>query len=170
MKRYIIAIGVLTIAFIATVSAQMNQQTLPVNPVTTTGTAVVAEELNKEDDSPNKKTLGAAAEIKKTAGATQTTAVKMSKPMTGQIVDFGALVMGGNGELNKKNAEALVAKGKPIAFKVGNKIYFVFNSDGSFAANNLVRYANNKLVGIIGKTQKVNGLNIIIADKIESMD
>ncbi|MCK5853391.1 hypothetical protein KAH27_10225 [bacterium] len=168
MKRYIISISALFLFMIATVTAQMGQ-TLPTNPVTVTGTAVVASEL-AEDETPKKKTLGAAKTAKTTAAKVQSAAVKMSKPIKGQIVDFSSLVMGGNGAINKKKAEALVVKGKPLAFKVGNKIYFVFNSDGSFAVKNLVKYANNKFVGIIGKTQRVNGLNIIIADKIESMD
>lgn len=165
MQRYIIAISALSVFLISSLTAQMNQ-TMPVNPVTITGTAVVASELAEQDQSPKKKTLGAAKET----GAKAQAAVKMSKPIKGQIVDFSALVLGGNGVINKKKATALVAKGKPLVFKVGNKIYFVFNADGSFAAKNLVKYANNKFVGIIGKTKKVNGLNIIIADKIVAMD
>ena len=168
MKRYIISISALFLFMIATVTAQMGQ-TLPTNPVTVTGTAVVASEL-AEDETPKKKTLGAATTAKTTAAKVQSTAVKMSKPLKGQIVDFSALVLGESGAINKTKATALVGKGKPIAFKVGSKIYFVFNADGSFAAKNLVKYANNKFVGIIGQVKIVNGLNIIIADKIESMD
>lgn len=168
MKRYIISISALFLFMIATVTAQMGQ-TLPTNPVTVTGTAVVASEL-AEDETPQKKTLGAAKDAKTTAAKVQSTAVKTRKPIMGQIVDFSSLVMGGSGIINKAKATALVEKGKPIVFKVGSKIYFVFNSDGSFAAKNLVKYANNKRVGMIGTVKRVNGLNIIIADKIESMD
>jgi hypothetical protein len=65
-------------------------------------------------------------------------------------------------------------EGKPIVFLVGEgkkaKIYFVFNEDGSFAGKKLAKYASNKYVGIIGKQKVVGGLNIIIAEMIESMD
>ena len=50
------------------------------------------------------------------------------------------------------------------------KIYFVYNSDGTFAGKKLAKYANNKKVGIVGKAKTVSGINIIIADMIESAD
>ncbi len=99
---------------------------------------------------------------------------KSNKPIKGTIVSFNDLVIGGSGKVNKKQAKELAAKGSPLAFKVGTgkkaKIYFVFNEDGSYAGKKLAKYANNKFIGIIGKTKRVHGINIIIAEMIESMD
>lgn len=99
---------------------------------------------------------------------------KSNKPIKGTIVSFNDLVMGGSGKINKIQAKELVAKGSPLVFKVGNgkraKVYFVFNEDGSYAGKKLAKYAANNFVGIIGKTKKVHGINIIIAETIESMD
>ena len=94
---------------------------------------------------------------------------KSSKPIKGQVVSFNDLVLGGKGTVTKEQAKELAEKGNPIVFKSGKTIYFVYNEDGSFAAKKLANYANNATVGIIGKTKKVNGINIIIANIIESM-
>lgn len=94
---------------------------------------------------------------------------KSSKPIKGQVVSFNDLVLGGKGTVTKEQAKELAEKGNPIVFKSGKTIYFVYNEDGSFASKNLANFANNATVGIIGKTKKVNGINIIIANIIESM-
>ena len=96
-------------------------------------------------------------------------AKKSSKPIKGQVVSFNDLVLGGKGTITKDQAKELAEKGNPIVFKSGKTIYFVYNEDGSFAGKKLANYANNPTVGIIGKTKKVNGINIIIANIIESM-
>ena len=96
-------------------------------------------------------------------------AKKSSKPIKGQVVSFNDLVLGGKGTITKDQAKELAEKGNPIVFKSGKTIYFVYNEDGSFAGKKLANYANNATVGIIGKTKKVNGINIIIANIIESM-
>lgn len=94
---------------------------------------------------------------------------KASKPIKGQVVSFNDLVLGGKGIVTKDQAKELAEKGNPIVFKSGKTIYFVYNEDGSFAGKKLANFANNATVGIIGKTKKVNGINIIIANIIESM-
>lgn len=91
------------------------------------------------------------------------------KPIKGQVVSFNDLVMGGKGTVTKDQAKELAEKGNPIVFKSGKTIYFVYNEDGTFAGKKLANYANNANVGIVGKTKKVNGINIIIASMIESM-
>ncbi len=82
--------------------------------------------------------------------------------------------MGGDGKVSKDQAVSLAEKGDPIVFVVGDgkkaKIYFVYNTDGTFGGKNLAKYANNKFVGIIGKTSTKNGINFFIAEMIESMD
>ena len=99
---------------------------------------------------------------------------KSNKPIKGTIASFNDLVMGGSGKVNKSKAKELVAKGSPLVFKVGTgkkaKVYFVFNEDGTYAGKKLAKYAANNFIGIIGKIKKVHGINVIIAEKIESMD
>lgn len=94
---------------------------------------------------------------------------KAPKPIKGQVVSFNDLVMGGKGTVTKEQAKELAENGNPIVFKSGKTIYFVYNEDGSFAGKKLANYANNANIGIIGKTKKVNGINIIIQSMIESM-
>ncbi len=96
-------------------------------------------------------------------------AKKAPKPIKGQVVSFNDVVFGGKGNITKDQAKELAEKGNPIVFKSGKTIYFVYNEDGSFAGKKLASYANNETVGIVGKTKKVNGINIIIASIIESM-
>ena len=96
------------------------------------------------------------------------------KPMKGKVASLNDLVMGGTGKVDKAKAIELADKGNPIVFVTGKgksaKVYFVYNTDGTFAGKNLAKYANNENIGIIGKTKKINGLNILIAESIESMD
>ncbi len=96
------------------------------------------------------------------------------KPMKGQVASLNDLILGGSGKVDKEKATELAEKGNPIVFITGTgkkaKVYFVYNEDGTFAGKKLAKYANNTNVGIIGKVKKVNGLNILIAESIDSMD
>jgi hypothetical protein len=91
------------------------------------------------------------------------------KPIQGQVVSLNDIVMGGKGKITKDEALKLAENGSPIVFKSGKKIYFVYNDDGTFAGKRLAKYASNEKVGIVGKTKKVNGIDIIIASMIDSM-
>lgn len=99
---------------------------------------------------------------------------KGDKPIKGRVASLNAIITGGDGKVERATALELAEKGNPIVFVVGTgkkaKIYFVYNEDGSFGGKNLAKYANNTNVGIVGKTKVVNGVNIIIASMIESMD
>lgn len=99
---------------------------------------------------------------------------KSGKPIKGRVVSLSKFILDKQGTVGKDEAIKEAEEGKPIVFLVGEgkkaKIYFVFNEDGSFAGKKLAKFAANKFVGIIGKTQTVNGINIIIAEMIESMD
>jgi hypothetical protein len=105
---------------------------------------------------------------------TKSTATKGKKPIKGRVASLTGIFMGGDGKVSKDEAVSMASKGEPIVFVVGDgkkaKIYFVYNSDGTFGGKNLAKYANNKFVGIIGKTMSKHGINFIIADMIESMD
>jgi hypothetical protein len=92
------------------------------------------------------------------------------KPIKGQIVSLDDVIKKvPNLQLTKERAKELYENGSPLVFKVGSKIYFVQNEDGSFAFKKLSDFAHNKNVGIVGKTKTVNGINIIIMSKIDAM-
>ena len=97
-----------------------------------------------------------------------------AKPIKGFVASLNDLMMGGTGKVNKDQAQTLAGNGQPVVLAVGEgkkvKIYFVYNSDGTFGGKNLAKYGNNTTVGVFGKTKTVNGINLIIADMIESMD
>ncbi len=92
-----------------------------------------------------------------------------TKTIKGQVISLNDLVLNGNGRVTKEQAQELANNGNPIVFLSNRTVYFVYNEDGSFAGKRLANFANNKTVGIVGITRKVNGLNIIIANMIESM-
>ncbi len=124
-------------------------------------------------DEATKKTLTETKTTTKTTTSVQKSA-KAKKPIKGRIASLTGLFMGGDGKVSKDQAVSLAEKGDPIVFVVGDgkkaKIYFVYNTDGTFGGKNLAKYANNKFVGIIGKTSTKNGINFFIAEMIESMD
>ena len=93
-----------------------------------------------------------------------------AKPISGQIVSLSGLVLG-NGAVNKAEAQSMVEKAVPLMFKAdAGSVCMVYNADGSYAGKKLAKYASNKKIGIIGNVKTVNGIKIIIAEKIESMD
>ncbi|MFH1050166.1 MAG: hypothetical protein V1779_04450 [bacterium] len=106
--------------------------------------------------------------------ATVNTEAAPPKAIKGYVASLDDIVLGGTGKVDKAKATELAEKGSPIVFVTGKgksaKIYFVYHEDGSFAAKKLAKYASNTNVGIIGKAKKINGLNILIAESIESMD
>ena len=91
--------------------------------------------------------------------------------MKGTVVALNKMIGKGDGSVKKDEAIKLAEQGQPIVFMSGGKIYFIFNADGTFAGKKLANYANNKAVGIVGKTITLKGgLKGIVADLIESMD
>ncbi|MGC9078650.1 MAG: hypothetical protein ACP5I9_07855 [Candidatus Kapaibacteriota bacterium] len=138
--------------------------------------ALAQEEAAKKKAVPKAKETKIEQKETTKAGLQQTTATtkKSSKPLKGKVISLAKFILDGKGAVDKVEATKEADEGKPIVFLVGEgkkaKIYFVFNEDGSFASKKLAKYADNKFVGIVGKTKVVNGLNIIIAEMIESMD
>lgn len=99
---------------------------------------------------------------------------KSGKPIKGRVVSLAQMLLDKVGKVTKEEAKKQAEEGKPIVFLVGEgkkaKVYFVFNEDGSFAGKKLAKFADNKFVGIVGKSKVIKGINIIIAEIIESMD
>ncbi len=88
-----------------------------------------------------------------------------------QIVLLDDVATGNFRKITKPQATEFVGKGKILVVKAENgAIFFVYNQDGTFGSKNLARYAANNFIGIIGKHKVQNGLNIIIAEIIESSD
>lgn len=110
----------------------------------------------------------------KTTRTTPSKTKKSSKPIKGRVVSLVQMFLDKVGKVTKEEAMKQAEEGKPIVFLVGKgkkaKVYFVFNEDGSFAGKKLAKFADNKFVGIVGKTKIINGLNFIVAEIIESMD
>ncbi len=138
--------------------------------------AIAQEEAGKKKMAPKEKTTKVEETTTTKADVKQSTETKpkSGKPLKGKVISLAKFILDGKGTVSKEEAIKEADDGKPIVFLVGDgkkaKIYFVFNEDGSFASKKLAKFADNKFVGIVGKTKVVNGLNIIIAEMIESMD
>ncbi len=85
--------------------------------------------------------------------------------LTGYTASLNGLVTSTDGKVDKSQAVALFKKGQPLVIVSKNKIYFVYNADGSYAGKKLAKFANGN-VGVAGRVKKKNGVNFIIADKI----
>ncbi|MFP4543887.1 MAG: hypothetical protein ACOCZW_00535 [Bacteroidota bacterium] len=122
-----------------------------------------------EEEGVRKKTLGSGRknDDKQKEATTQAAAGDV---ITGRVVSFNSMALGSEGFVSKEQAEELVGRGAPLAFKVGQKIYWVYNADGSYAGEKLANFAGLNRVGIIGKIKSNLGLNFLIASKIESME
>ena len=99
---------------------------------------------------------------------------KPAKPIKGRVASLNDIIKGTDGTVTKERALELANVGQPIVFVVGTgkkaKVYFVYNNDGTYGGKKLAGYAVYTNIGIIGKTKTVNGVNIIIAEMIQSMD
>lgn len=99
---------------------------------------------------------------------------KGAKPLIGVVVNLADLAKGGDGKMKKDEAVKLAESGSPVVFMVGTgksaKIYFVYNSDGTFAGSKLAKYATVTKVGVEGTPKTVNGVNVINAVKISAME
>ncbi len=132
------------------------------------------DEAPKKKATPKAKTAPEVKEIKKANEPSAAKPKVKGKVYKGQVISLNRLVLNGKGTINKAEAEQEAQEGKPIVLMVGSgknaKIYFVFNEDGSFAGKRLAKFADNKNVGVVGVAKVVNGINIIVAQMIESMD
>jgi hypothetical protein len=151
MKNIIIVLGLMICLMIS--SAYSQEKSIPKMKKTDVKQEQKKEEPKKVDQKKDKKA---------------------PKPIKGTVIDLADWLKGGTGKTSKEQAIKLAESGSPIVFAVGSgksaKIYFIMNTDGSFAGKKLANYANNKFVGVVGKTKKAGGMNIIVADMIQSMD
>lgn len=146
----------------AAIAEQPQAQVAETTPAETT-----QEPAKTEDIAANTKGLKD-ANTKEVASAEPVTQ-KAGAPLQGRAVSLNSLVTGGSGIVSRAEAIALADKGQPIVFLSGNKVYFVYNADGTYAGSLLAKYAGSEKIGIVGKTKVVKGINIIIQEMIESM-
>lgn len=90
-------------------------------------------------------------------------------PFEGYVASLDGLVGGGSGKVSKDEANAIVGRGGILVFVSGNKVYFVYNEDGSFASKRLAGFANAAKVGLLGKIQTKNGINSFIMNHIDAL-
>ncbi len=92
-------------------------------------------------------------------------------PLKCKIIALDDIATGNFKKITKPLAQEFINKGKILVVKDDyDRIFFIYNEDGSFASKKLAKYAANEYIGIIGKYKNINDINIIIATMIESMD
>ena len=94
---------------------------------------------------------------------------KAGKAIKGTLASICDIRDGKDVKLSTDEAGKLIEKGTPLVLKVGTgkkaTIYFILNSDGTYAAKNMSKYAG-KTISVTGKTMKSNGMNFIVASQI----
>lgn len=128
----------------------------------------MTESEEKMDEEETKTEMGDAPKKEAQVGPS----TDFSKnPLKCRIVAFDDVATGNFRKLTKPQAKDLAAKGKMlVVIDENNRVFVVYNEDGTIASNNLAKYAANEYIGILGKYKKVNGVNVIIASMIESLD
>jgi len=89
------------------------------------------------------------------------------KPLEGEIIAISDLGTGNYRKMTKDLAKQLVNNGEILAVKSIDKVYFVYNADGSLASKKLASFANNSKVMMTGKSKVIDDMNIFILDLIE---
>lgn len=110
------------------------------------------------------------AEAPKAAPKTQKAATQFKADITGTVISLTKLAMDADPSVTKAEAEELVKKGQPLAFKSGNDIYLVYNAKNAFDSKNLAKYAEVKNLGIAGEIKFVNGFGVITAKQIQPVE
>jgi hypothetical protein len=95
-----------------------------------------------------------------------------SRPIRGVVINLTEYLATGKGTVNAAQAADAQQKGATLALLAGTgrsaKVYLVSKSDGSSAAADLARLADNS-VGVVGKTVTRSGVMLLVADVIDTM-
>lgn len=100
--------------------------------------------------------------------ASTTAAGTKEDPLKVRVVSLRDIVVSKPGLVNSTEATELIGKGQLLGVKTGNKVYMVYNTDGSYAGKILAKFAD-KEIGIVGKMKVVKGINVIVADLIKPL-
>lgn len=84
----------------------------------------------------------------------------------GKIVNFSSMIAGGSGDVSAEQAEKFAENGLPLAFKSGNKVYFVVNSGGMYNGKSLAKHAG-KDITVHGQKINSKGISFILMTKID---
>lgn len=105
---------------------------------------------------------------KETGKTTKAKTMSSKNMMKGKVMSLAGYVSGKMADGSFKDND------QPLVLVTGqgksSRIYFIYNSDGTFAGKKLMAFTPNKMVNVSGKTKTVNGLNVIYADNIESAE
>jgi hypothetical protein len=156
MKKFIPFIIVFAL-FAAAANAQQMRNTTPVEKIPATVQAAASEEDKAEKRSVTSKK---STQEQQSGG----------EVIKGVVVSFTDMIKGSDGRINKGEAFEMVDRGQPIGFLVGSQFYFVFNNEGEYDGKNLANFAGLTAVGIIGHRTTKDGLKVIKAQKIRSME
>ncbi len=173
---------ILTAAMLVSISAAVYAQTAQTAPASaTTKKGEKADAPAAKQAAPSPASTPAAASAQTPQAATSTASGKKvvtvgkstgKKPLRGMVINLTDYIAGGIGTVNAAQAAEASQRGAVLAFRLGmsksGTIYLVSKSDGSSAAADLARLADNP-VGIAGKTVSRGGMNLIIADVIDIM-
>ncbi len=85
----------------------------------------------------------------------------------GKVAGLYSFAQGKTEKLTVDEAKKMVELGSPVVLVANKKVYFVYNSDGSFSGKKLAALAGKEKITVTGKSQSKNGINIIYADNIE---
>ncbi len=92
-------------------------------------------------------------------------------PITEGVAMPIACVVTGSWNDTPDACKKMVDNGMPVVLVKGKgkaaKMYFVMNSDGSYATKQLKDKIGNKSVKVTGKVESKNGVMVIYADKID---
>jgi|GEM_PF-1252898 hypothetical protein len=168
MKRtFAVVIFALAIAF-SGAFAQTDKKPVQKKAVETKTTDSKTTDKKEAPKTTDKKPVEKKATDKKTDKAADK---KLGKPLTGTVVSLSEWLIGKSGKLSKADAQKFQDSGSPLVLLVGKgksaKVYFVFNTDGSFAGKKLVNYAENATVNVYGKKKTTGGMNIVYMEKID---
>jgi hypothetical protein len=92
--------------------------------------------------------------------------VAYAAELKGKIVSLNDVMAGKDKVLSVADATKLYEKGFPLAFKSGEKVYFVYSTSGVYAGKRLVKKVG-KDVTIKGKVKNKGGIQYIIMDSIK---
>lgn len=130
----------------------------------------VKKKLPDAPETATKKSLTVENTKPIAAPKTQKAATQFKADITGTVISLTKLAMDADPSVTKAEAEELVKKGQPLAFKSGNDIYLVYNAKNAFDSKNLAKYAEVKNLGIAGEIKFVNGFGVITAKQIQPVE
>lgn len=130
----------------------------------------VKEDVQQAADSIVPEVEKAVEEVKEEVKKATSSNDFSTQPMNAYVVSLNEVAAGKDGKVSKSTALDLLSKNQILAVKNkdNGNVYLVYHSNGTFAGKDLANMADVE-IGILGKAKKVNGVNVIMAEKIRPM-